>query len=640
MGFVRRHRLLSSLLLASLAALTVPASAGAATVFVDDDSPNPLPACGVSAALACQTIQFGVNAANPLGGDVIQVAAGTYDEQVTVNKPVTINGAGQSATTILSPASLTPPMTLGTNRPVVYVNAGPTTIQNLTVDGGGVGNANAGLVGIAYHNAAGTVSGTLITNVRDTPIGMDPDGFGLFGLNDDAMPRTLNVSGNTVNQFQKAGMVFQGAGLTASVGLNTVTGVGPTTTVAQNGIQVLGGAGGAISTNLISALDFTPTTACGEGISFFAAASGASATSNLVSGVECGIGASMGATTTFSSNIVSGSRIGISRFDGPGTIANNLVTGGPQPDSLGLSVAESNLDADFSVTTTGNSLTGHNDQAIRLEDFDADAFQASLVANFNRIAGNPGGGAVNSGDSFNAENNWWGCNEGPGTADCETVAGTIDTDPHLTLRVAANPTTVVSGAASTITADLAQNSSGAIPSGNSFPSGTPIGFAATLGSISSSVPTSGPSAFNSFIAGPTPGSATITATLDSESVSTPVTVAAQSPATGTQGPGRCENQRTGNAQANVFTGTADGDRLKGRGGNDTLRGRAGDDCLNGGAGKDKVVGGIGDDHLKGGRGDDDLIARDGEADRVRCGGGEDRAVVDRIDNTSKCEDVI
>jgi hypothetical protein len=46
------------------------------------------------------TIQAAVNAANPAGGDVIQVAAGVYPEQVSVTKPLDLLGAGAATTTI------------------------------------------------------------------------------------------------------------------------------------------------------------------------------------------------------------------------------------------------------------------------------------------------------------------------------------------------------------------------------------------------------------------------------------------------------------------------------------------------------------------------------------------------------------
>src|SRR5258706_574370 len=52
------------------------------------------------------SIQLAVNNANVAGGDTINVAAGTYTEQVTITKGVAIAGAGQGVTIVKAPAVL------------------------------------------------------------------------------------------------------------------------------------------------------------------------------------------------------------------------------------------------------------------------------------------------------------------------------------------------------------------------------------------------------------------------------------------------------------------------------------------------------------------------------------------------------
>ena len=53
------------------------------------------------------TIQAAVNAANPAGGDTIQINPGTYTEQVTIDKSLTMMGTAPGVI-IQSPTTLTP----------------------------------------------------------------------------------------------------------------------------------------------------------------------------------------------------------------------------------------------------------------------------------------------------------------------------------------------------------------------------------------------------------------------------------------------------------------------------------------------------------------------------------------------------
>jgi hypothetical protein len=114
----------------------------------------------------CATIQRAVNVA--CTGGTVHVAAGTYAEQVEISKPLTLSGTGGPI--IQSPVSL--PLSFTTsavNKPVVYVHGvDNVTIEGLTVDGLGRGNANYRFVGIAYSNAGGHVTNVEIKNIEDT----------------------------------------------------------------------------------------------------------------------------------------------------------------------------------------------------------------------------------------------------------------------------------------------------------------------------------------------------------------------------------------------------------------------------------------------------------------------------------------
>ncbi len=107
------------------------------------------------------------------------------------------------------------------------------------------------------------------------------------------------------------------------------------------------------------------------------------------------------------------------------------------------------------VLITNSTFTG-NERGIRLgEPGKLNAGPTNVVINFNRILGNEQaytgtdgsayGGLVNqSVAAVSAENNWFGCNAGPGATGCDAVAvgtgaGAIDADPWIVLSLTADP---------------------------------------------------------------------------------------------------------------------------------------------------------------------------------------------------------
>jgi Ca2+-binding RTX toxin-like protein len=132
---------------------------------------------------------------------------------------------------------------------------------------------------------------------------------------------------------------------------------------------------------------------------------------------------------------------------------------------------------------------------------------------------------------------------------------------------------------------------------------------------------------------------------------------------------------TGTKRGEVLKGTKKADRISGRGGDDLikgkrgrdrLRGNRGNDTLLGGKGKDRLKGGAGEDRLLGGKGPDRIVgggganqlnmvdgveqgspgndvikARNGQPDEIDCGAGDDRVIVDRVeDGVYNCETVV
>ncbi|MBV6477796.1 MAG: hypothetical protein HGGPFJEG_00540 [Ignavibacteria bacterium] len=223
--------------------------------------------------------------------DVLIVSAHTFTEQVEIDKALTLSGQGMGSTVIVSPNIL--PLsyvTSGTNKPVIYIHdASDVIVRNLTVDGAGKGNANNRFQGVAYHNAGGVLRECEIKAVRNTPIDGVQAGVGIYAYADNGNPRTLDVSNNTVYDFQKNATVFAGDDLSVTVDSNTVTGAGPVSFIAQNGIQLSTGANGSITNNILSNISYIPSTVVSCGILLYQPDSPDTTTNNSLTGCQVGI---------------------------------------------------------------------------------------------------------------------------------------------------------------------------------------------------------------------------------------------------------------------------------------------------------------------------------------------------------------
>jgi Ca2+-binding RTX toxin-like protein len=250
------------------------------------------------------TIQAAVNAA--ANGDTIQVAPGTYQEQVTVNglTNLTIEGTGAdpSQTVILSPdytSLVSNIQNPGENHTftdalVGAENGASVTVSNLTVNGNNQGviyalGANGGgdLIGIEGVNSSLSVSNVHVTGTEDVESGVLQGGQGNAGIivNDtNSSTQTFTISGSTVDNFQRDGIRMEGAGLTANVNNNTVTGVGANpTNLSQNLIELELGATGSITQNQVTGV--SDANFGSNGVIIFQSGSGVTVSNNTVTGL-------------------------------------------------------------------------------------------------------------------------------------------------------------------------------------------------------------------------------------------------------------------------------------------------------------------------------------------------------------------
>lgn len=194
------------------------------------------------------TIQAAVNAAN--NGDIILVFPGTYPEQITIP-------AGKDNLTIISQtpqaAIITPPpIGLIGNFSIVTVNARCTTISGFTITGPSTtqGNLRNGI--FVTMGGSAVIENNLITNIRDNPLSGLQQGA---GINVDM--GSAQIINNIITSYQKTGIRVNGAESCSAVFNNTVTGVGATSVIAQNGIQISRGATAIVQNNTVTGNIFT-----------------------------------------------------------------------------------------------------------------------------------------------------------------------------------------------------------------------------------------------------------------------------------------------------------------------------------------------------------------------------------------------
>jgi len=272
------------------------------------------------------SINAAVNAAN--GGATINVLAGTYQEQVVIDKSLTLTGAGIGNSIINAPDLLghsaygtegveLPPTTY---KAIVSVeNGANVSISGFTIDGLGKGNANESFAGIGFDNSSGTVSDVRITRVRNggltgTIDGTGQTGIGLIVFNNDGAARTVALENSAIDDFQKDGVLLVGAGLTGDIENNTITGAGNTGSLGQNGIELDYSAATIINNN-ISAISYNgsngdPRINNSSGILLWEASS-ANIQGNTITGAGAGNWSDGILAQTASNNL---------------TIANNTIT--------------------------------------------------------------------------------------------------------------------------------------------------------------------------------------------------------------------------------------------------------------------------------------------------------------------------
>jgi len=336
------------------------------------------------------SIQSAIDKAD--SGDTINVAAGTYTEQVVIQQSVQLVGDGAGSTTIQLPATGTDTAAAGGKIWDYIIVAYPASgtidvrIEGFTIDAAGLTKQadTAGLVGVLFNNVNGTQSGLNNCVIQGfEQVEYESWGVRVYGDSE------LAVEGNTLTGYTRDGITVSGDAGTGddpvvTISGNTLTG----SALPLQGISLLDGATGTITGNTVS--DHTRSAewaACGILVDN---ADGITVAGNEVTNCFYGIFIGEADNCIVSGNILTDNIKRAISLDtaNNNTVSGNTITGpvaGTDDTAIGLdnncagNVIGGNTPSDGNTITMATSGTG-NLYAIYM--------QASVGANNNTISYN------------------------------------------------------------------------------------------------------------------------------------------------------------------------------------------------------------------------------------------------------------
>ncbi len=220
--------------------LTVCCSLCHAAILTVSNNSGP----GVCSNAAYSTIGAALFAS--ASGDEIDICPGLYPEQLVITQPVTLRGLSNTGNqrVLIQPATITnvqPPLYAQQNvapfqAAISVIGTSNVTIENLAINASG--NTATGctvtVADIHFSNASGTVANNVLSGAQlSSPLSCTTlfPGTG-FGVQVDTAlgqtgPFSVSITGNSIHDFNRNGVLISGAGITAEVSGNTISGVGP-----------------------------------------------------------------------------------------------------------------------------------------------------------------------------------------------------------------------------------------------------------------------------------------------------------------------------------------------------------------------------------------------------------------------------
>ncbi|SRR5579872_45382 len=255
------------------------------------------------------TIQDAVN--HSPSGTIIDVCPGSYPEQVTINKNLTLKGvadpnSNQDAAIIVVPSGgvTANAKSLTSNAPIaaqilVQSPATAVTISGMTIDGSGnnLTDCSVNLIGVYFQNASGTVVASALRNQALAPaLSGCQDGLGVFAQSGSGGTSNVTVQQTSVHNYDKNGITGNESGTTLTATQNVVQGAGSANNppgAAQNGIQIGFGATGTVTGNTVLDQvygDITQAISIGVLLYDAASNSGIKVSSNNINNTQGGVG--------------------------------------------------------------------------------------------------------------------------------------------------------------------------------------------------------------------------------------------------------------------------------------------------------------------------------------------------------------
>ncbi|MDI6723994.1 MAG: hypothetical protein QMD61_05055 [Methanobacterium sp.] len=532
-----------------------------------------------------KTIAKGISMVSP--GGTVHVANGTYtgtgNVNLTINKNVTINGESRDSA-IIDRQNL--------NRIFIISSGYNITLTNLTLRNGLASNSNGG----AIQNNGGTltINNCALTNNRASRTADSTAVYGGAIYNTGTL--TINNSIFTGNTVTSGSLNDAFGGAIYSTGSITITG---STFSGNNATSSSGTAnddGGAIYTNGNLNIDnssFTNNTAGQDGGAIYSnsnlsinnssfTSNAGGMTNNGAGGAICiGDGSILGMNLTITNSTFTGNSgqhggalwTNAGSSSNPAVITNTTFTGntgtyGGAIRNWGiLNITKSSFTGNSG--TEGGAINNYNSGRAVLTVTESNLIDNTATTggalyndggtaeiHFNRIIGNTGTDVYRSAGTLNAQNNWWGNNyQGSSPLAAGRVNSGANAATWLVLSIAASPNTILVGGTSTVTADLTHDQNGNYynPASGQVPDSIPINFGGTLGSLNpaSSTIINGIST-STFTAGIVPGTATVSATVDSQTVNTQIIISPKAVLTITN---TANNSNMNVGQTGIFTVT-------------------------------------------------------------------------------------